>query len=279
MAVIDYFKPVEVKSAEEVRGLIKNKKSEDYNIVDVRQPKEYERGHIPGAILIPLNVIRERIDELDKNKPTITYCGSGVRSRAAAATLRDRGFQEIYSMTGGIGAWEGIKASGVPESGMAHFTSASGTEELIALAWILEDGLEKFYTAVPGIIKDADAQKLFKNLINAEVQHKNTLFNLYRDVTGKEPPDDFPISIVPTDTPGDIMEGGMRVSEALEYIKDKKVAAVLELAVSLEANAYDLYMKMKRHVEDDKSKHVFEVLSGEEKSHLQRLTVMLEQKI
>ena len=72
MGIVDYFKPAMSMTAEEVREFLKNKNSEEYNLVDVRQPKEYERGHIPGARLIPVGELRDHIQELDPDKPTIT---------------------------------------------------------------------------------------------------------------------------------------------------------------------------------------------------------------
>ncbi|MDH4233149.1 MAG: rhodanese-like domain-containing protein, partial [Nitrospirota bacterium] len=71
--IADYFKPVKSMTVEEVREFLKNRDIDEYNLVDVRQPKEYERGHIPGARLIPVGELRNHIKELDPNKPTITY--------------------------------------------------------------------------------------------------------------------------------------------------------------------------------------------------------------
>jgi rhodanese-related sulfurtransferase len=73
MGISDYFKPVSSWSAEEVRTFLNEKGSEKYNLVDVRQPKEYEQGHLPGAQLIPLGELANRVKELDPNKPTIAY--------------------------------------------------------------------------------------------------------------------------------------------------------------------------------------------------------------
>jgi len=73
MGISDYFKPVSTWSSEEVRKFLNEKKPEEYNLVDVRQPKEYEQGHLPGARLIPLGELPERLKELDGNKPTIAY--------------------------------------------------------------------------------------------------------------------------------------------------------------------------------------------------------------
>ncbi len=73
MGILDYFRPVSTMTAEEVRKFFRDKSPEEYNLVDVRQPKEYERGHIPGAQLIPVGELSDHLRELDPNKPTITY--------------------------------------------------------------------------------------------------------------------------------------------------------------------------------------------------------------
>ena len=68
-----------------------------------------------------------------------------MRSRAAASILSDAGFGNVINMSGGINAWEGLKAEGVPESGMAYFSDSDRLEELAALAWMLEEGSRRFY--------------------------------------------------------------------------------------------------------------------------------------
>jgi rhodanese-related sulfurtransferase len=73
MGISDYFKPVSSWSAEEVRTFLNEEEPEKYNLVDVRQPKEYEQGHLPGAQLIPLGELANRLKELDPSKPTIAY--------------------------------------------------------------------------------------------------------------------------------------------------------------------------------------------------------------
>jgi len=70
---MDYFKLVSTWPAEKIRQFIKEKNPDQYNLVDVRQPKEYERGHLPGAKLIPLGELKDRLSEVDPNKPTIVY--------------------------------------------------------------------------------------------------------------------------------------------------------------------------------------------------------------
>ncbi len=73
MSILDYFKPVSTWSAEKIRLFLKEKNLEDYNLVDVRTPKEYERGHLPGARLIPVGKLADHLSELDPKKTTIVY--------------------------------------------------------------------------------------------------------------------------------------------------------------------------------------------------------------
>jgi adenylyltransferase/sulfurtransferase len=78
---------------------------EDLEIIDVREPFEWELGHIPGARLVPLNRIADEIPRLDKRRETILYCKVGVRSRFAAEQLADAGLSEVRNLTGGILRW------------------------------------------------------------------------------------------------------------------------------------------------------------------------------
>ena len=73
MGLFDFFKPVSSWTVEEVRTVLRERSAGSYNLVDVRQPGEYESGHLPGARLIPIAELRDRLGELDRSKPTITY--------------------------------------------------------------------------------------------------------------------------------------------------------------------------------------------------------------
>jgi rhodanese-related sulfurtransferase len=73
MGVLDYFKSIPTMTADEVRRFLAENHPDDYNLVDVRQPTEYERDHIPGANLIPMAELKNRLHEIDPAKPTIVY--------------------------------------------------------------------------------------------------------------------------------------------------------------------------------------------------------------
>jgi hypothetical protein len=71
--VDDFFRRVPSCTAGEVKWLMKRSKTGQYALLDVRQPGEYEKGHFPGAMLIPLGELRGRPGELDPRKPTVVY--------------------------------------------------------------------------------------------------------------------------------------------------------------------------------------------------------------
>jgi rubrerythrin len=177
-------------------------------------------------------------------------------------------------MAGGIRSWEGLTATGAPEAGMVYFSDADTPEELIALAWELEEGSRKFYTVISAMLSDMESVALFNDLSTAEEHHKATLANLYKNSTKKNLE-----AIITKKKSVDIMEGGIKVREALAWAENRDVQDILEFAISLEANAYDLYIKMGRKIEDTDSKKIFVLLSEEEKKHLERMAQLLGKKI
>lgn len=74
-------------------------------VVDVREPWEYQQGHVPGAVLMPLGQLSKRIRELNPDHPVAVICASGSRSQSAAAMLGQKGFKTVYNVVGGTGAW------------------------------------------------------------------------------------------------------------------------------------------------------------------------------
>jgi phage shock protein E len=80
---------------------------EDIFILDVREESEYSEGHIPGATLIPLGQLPDRLSEIPANKTVIAVCRSGNRSGKATNLLRTQGFDNVHNMQGGMLAWSG----------------------------------------------------------------------------------------------------------------------------------------------------------------------------
>jgi rhodanese-related sulfurtransferase len=82
-------------------------------IVDVREPDAFAAGHLRDAKNIPLKELPNRLGELEKfkSKAVIAVCQTGVQSAKAAAQLKKAGFNEVFSLDGGVAAWQ---AQGLP---------------------------------------------------------------------------------------------------------------------------------------------------------------------
>jgi rhodanese-related sulfurtransferase len=74
-------------------------------LVDVREPSEWQEARIPGTVHIPLGDLARRTGELDSNRPVVALCRSGNRSKTAVQILQRAGFGDASSMAGGIVAW------------------------------------------------------------------------------------------------------------------------------------------------------------------------------
>lgn len=76
-------------------------------LVDVREPKEFEGGHILGARNIPSTQLRQRHKEIRPDLPVYLYCQNTGRSARAALFLKKRGYNQIYQLQGGFKEWTG----------------------------------------------------------------------------------------------------------------------------------------------------------------------------
>ena len=82
-------------------------------ILDVRQPGEWNAGHIEGALHITGAELPSRIEDVPKDRAVATICGSGFRSSVSASLLMHYGHKQVYNVLGGMTAW---KAAGLPVS-------------------------------------------------------------------------------------------------------------------------------------------------------------------
>jgi rhodanese-related sulfurtransferase len=75
-------------------------------VLDVREPQEWQQFHIPGATLIPLSVLPNRLNEVPKDHEIVVVCRTGRRSAQGRDILRSAGFTQVTSMAGGITQWQ-----------------------------------------------------------------------------------------------------------------------------------------------------------------------------
>src|SRR6266567_115681 len=100
-------------SVQELKG--KMDARDAFELIDVREPFEFEIARIDGAKLIPLGEILERAEELDREQTLIVHCHSGGRSAQAVRLLKQRGFASVHNLEGGIDAWSDFIDPTVPK--------------------------------------------------------------------------------------------------------------------------------------------------------------------
>lgn len=267
-------KPVQNRSPEDVRAFLRDREQGAVMLLDVRQPDEFEEGRIPGARLIPLGELPDRLRELERDKPTVVYCRRGGRGSAGASVLMHAGFSEVYNLDGGISAWNGHKVAGPPDAGAFWFAEASSLDDYVAQAWAFEEGARIFYERAGAVCGDDEAEALFRELGEAEEHHKSALLDLHHRLAG--PQAVFPR---PGDPPRpDVMEGGAALSEALAWVEGRPVDEVLEYAMALEGTAYDRYVQLCREQEEGPVRTVLRLLADAEKKHFDQLTHLFEKR-
>lgn len=269
-----FFTPVNSFGPQEAKDYMGRTSGDAFTLLDVRQPAEYESEHIPGAKLIPLPNLGDRITEIDAGKPTIVYCAIGGRSRVAAQMLVAKGFAEVMNLTGGIKAWKSEKAIGLEEQGLDLFSGKESPEETLMVAYSLEEGLREFYVSMASRVKDENARKLFETLSTIEVKHQDRIFKEYLKVSGTSVGrDEFAKSMVVS-----AMEGGLTTEEYLKlYQADLDIPAeVISLAMAIEAQALDLYQRAAERAGTEANKNALMQIANEERSHLEQLGKLFE---
>jgi rubrerythrin len=183
--------------------------------------------------------------------------------------LTGRGFKQVYNLAGGIAAWQGHAATGPGEMGMLLLKGDETPQDVIALSYGLEEGLQKFYAAATTLAIDPAVVQLLAKLAEIEVRHKQKLFDLYLAVeTNPLDKQAFEAAI-----DSEMTEGGFNSDKLLEQNQPsfKSAGGVLDFAMMLEAQAMDLYMRYAEKCEDQKVKAILFKMADEEKAHLNSL--------
>lgn len=275
--IIKLFTPVASMDADEARDYIAKHQEGDYLILDVRQPWEYEEAHIPGGKLLPLPELTNSYKTLDPEKPTIVHCAVGGRSRVAAQMLSGFGFKEVYNLAGGIKAYQGQKASGPRELNLDLVRGDESPAEITQLACSMERALQVFYETMQDRTADQEIQALFLDLARVEKIHRQRLLETYRRLE----PETQEETVCADAAAPETMEGGFNLQEfmaANESYLDT-TPHVLDLAMMLETQALDLYLRFADRCAQDAAKAILFAIADEEKLHLARLGRLLEEKL
>ncbi len=256
------FTPVKSLDAAQTQEFMSKHAVDDFQLLDVRQPREYEESHLPGSQLIPIKELPGRLDELDKEKPVVVYCATGGRSRAASQLLVGSGFQEVYNVSGGIKAWEGRKVSGPYTAGLELLSDRDDFPDALLLAYAMEDGLQQFYLQLEGEAEAEEHRRLCRQLAGLEEKHKERLRKAY----GEEA--DLKAQADPLQET--LLEGGANPEKLLATARSLLTsrADILELAMMIELQAFDLYKRLAQKTVEARTKELFLQLAEEEKTHL-----------
>lgn len=268
------FTPVENFDAEDAKKFMRDHREGTYTLLDVRQPKEYEESHIPGAKLIPLPELTDRLDEVDADQPVIAYCAVGGRSRAAAQLLAGKGFDAVYNLKGGIKAYNGETAVTPVALGEIHLRGNESLQEVVTFIHAMEAGLETFYSRASESIADEKVSSLLKRLAAIEARHKDRLVQLYVDLD----PEHADNARFQAGASAGMMEGGFDMDG---FLNDNRKAlqrreGVLDIAMMLETHGLDLYLRYAQQARDEDAKTVLYTLADEEKAHLSALGRLIE---
>jgi len=171
----------------------------------------------------------------------------------------------VYSLAGGIKAWEGNKAAGPEEAGLELFTGNEEFADGVSLAYAMEDGLQQFYSTLADEAALGELKKLYQRLARFEVKHKARLEEEYQArLKGGASQ-----KLAETTSSG-VMEGGRNIADFLRQIQGdlNNMTDVLELAMMLETQALDLYSRMAQKSSVGSTRDLFLRLADEEKMHL-----------
>ncbi len=250
-------------SSERTREIVSSRDLDQYQLVDVRQPGEYAKGHLPGALLLPLGDLAARAAELDGDKQTIVYCRSGVRSKTACQILARLGFDQVLDMKGGITSYNGEQVEGGVDAGLEFFMDHD-FDSAYEMAFTMEAGLKNFYLVLADEAEtDEDRQTLIK-LSQFEDGHMTRLRKKFGEVC--------------FDYDSTIIEGGIDVEEMISYFGDQLFSrqSIFQLAMKLEAQAFDLYSRLARKHQGEDIDSFYQTMAADEHKHLVRISKELD---
>jgi len=147
-------------------------------------------------------------------------------------------------------------------------------QEVIVIAYCMEQGLADFYSRVPVMTHDSEVHRIIGKLVRIEEKHKDKLFALYQTLE----PSTLDRKFFEDRVVSGVMEGGFTGEEFLEKnrLLLDSVQNLLNLAMMLEAQALDLYTRYAHKVEDAQSRSVLHDIAEEEKGHLAALGGLVE---
>lgn len=188
--------------------------------------------------------------------------------------LSGKGFKQVYNVAGGIRAWQSETAVGPQDLGMDVFDGSESPEEVLIVAYSLEQGLREFYLTMADQAEHPRVNALFGKLSDIEISHQASIVRAYRELG------------YPETTGGQLrdmarkkaMEGGLTTEEYLALFQPdlSSPVEVVSLAMAIEAQALDLYLRVGERLHSKISRTVVRNIADEEKAHLESLGRLME---
>lgn len=188
--------------------------------------------------------------------------------------LSGKGFKKVFNMSGGINAWAAQTAVGPQDFGMELFEDLEDPLHILITAYSLEQGLQAFYTDLG---RQADSQKvreLFLALSRIEVKHMASIYAAYCEVNANA------VSQAELEEQVEItaLEGGLSIHEYMARFGSdlKQETQVISMAMSIEAQALDLYQRLSLELSNPVSRKIVSQIADEEKNHLASLGRLMD---
>jgi len=173
------------------------------------------------------------------------------------------------NMAGGIKAWDNPVAFGSEEQGLVLFDGTESPQETLRVAYSLEAGLYDFYISMLEKVQHMAVRNLFQKLSDIEEKHQNRIFDEYLLVSGE----DIDRASFDHQFAGPAVEGGLSTEEYMAMFNPdlESPGDIISLAMSIEAQALDLYTRASERGEDERSKEILRGIAREERTHLELL--------
>lgn len=180
----------------------------------------------------------------------------------------------MFNVSGGINAWKSKTAIGPQDLGMALFNGKEAPLDVLKTAYSLEQGLRNFYLTMEEKAGNENVKQLFAKLSDIEVKHQMSIYTAYIQISQETiHKDEFEKRVEIS-----ALEGGLTTKEYLDLFKPdlKSEKQVISLAMSIEAQALDLYHRVSSKITHLESKALVNKIADEEKAHLASLGKLMD---
>lgn len=188
--------------------------------------------------------------------------------------IAGKGFKQVVNLSGGINAWNDPVAFGSEDQGLDLLTGNESIEETLIIAYSLEAGLQDFYLTMIDKVSADEVKSMFRKLSDIELLHQRRILDEYIRITGKE----INRQGFESERVEKTVEGGLTTDEYIMVFKPdwNSLSDIVDLAMSIEAQALDLYTRAANRSTNEHSRDVLKKIAEEERAHLAQLAKLMD---